>query len=228
MAHDDAPATPSPPAAAAPAGPAHPEAAAHVARLGLAGHPEGGYFSRWYTAPDAVAPAASRGYPPGAARPTATSIHYLLEGGRRSCLHRIRGDELWFWHAGGPLVVVELLPPRLQGAGGGGGSGSGSVAVRRTVLGPDASRGHVLTHAVPGGAYFGAFAPRSTPYALVSCVVAPGFDFADWEMHPAGELTHAVLAGEGGGGGGERSLPDDVRAVIGYLADGGRDALPEA
>lgn len=208
--------------------PKNPEAAAQVTRLGLTGHPEGGYFSRWYTSSDEVPTqqlSSRRGYPIDSKRPVATSIHYLLEGGRRSCLHRIRGDELWFWHGGGPLVVVELLPPHLSML-------DSPVTVRTTVLGPDSSKGHVFTHTVPGGAYFGAYCPADTSaYALVSCVVVPGFDFTDWEMHTCSELPAVLLrAAEGHSDRDTESrrvgLSPDVLNVIGYLGQGGEAPLP--
>lgn len=212
-----------------------PETAEQVAtRMRLEPHPEGGWFARWYTS--AVALSADlprqRGYVPGThTRACATAIHYLLPGGGRSALHAIRGDELWLWHGGGPLVVVELVV-----------GDRGALTVRRTTLGPDPTRGHVLTHAVAAGAHFGAYAPATTPYALVSCVVAPGFDFADWEMRDAAELPGVLLAQSAAAAAaatkaaatGDAPAPPlppaelsaDVAAVIGYLARGGTDPLP--
>ena len=221
--------------------PASEGARRHVAALGLEAHPEGGFYRRWYTASTVVSadlPAARRGYPPGAERALASAIHYLLEAGGRSRLHRIRGDELWLWQGGGPIVVMELLPPALAGdcgAADGVAPPPPPVTVRRTVLGPDAAAGHVLSHAVPGGATFGAYVPaaQAPGYALVSCVVTPGFDFQDWDMHAEPELPAVLLAAAGAAaaaaaaGGGDAGVGRDALAVVRYLALGATAPLPE-
>jgi predicted cupin superfamily sugar epimerase len=164
-----------------------------VAHYGLQPHPEGGFFRETYRAPTSFARAGD-----GAQRSLATSIFYLLRAGERSCLHRIRSDELWFHHAGDALSVYELLPPPRAGE---------AAAVRRTLVGAPAS-GAAHFHAVAAGTYFGAkleeagaaagaggvagAAPApSHGFSLVSCVVAPGFDFADWEMDGGAALRLA-------------------------------------
>lgn len=176
-----------------------PAPAALVARLRMAPHPEGGWFVRWYESPrrwvapslpdpaadaDAAAAAAATTsdvlppaspYPAATERLAATSIHYILTGGRCS-LHRLRADELWYWHAGDPMVVVELTP----------------AGPRHTVLGGDlADAGQVQTLAVRGGTYFGSYLPAGSAWTYVSCAVVPGFDFADWEMAGADALVAA-------------------------------------
>ncbi len=143
-----------------------------AARLLLEPHPEGGFFKRWFPspAPGVAATAAAAEAAAAAARPPAgacSSILYLLPAGAVCTLHALRGsDELWFFQGGSPLTVVELL------AGGG---------VQRTQITAGAP------HAVPAGRVFGAClpaaAPGAPPWALVACVVAPGFDWANWE-HP--------------------------------------------
>lgn len=137
-----------------------------VKRLRLAPHPEGGYFLETYRAP-LVLPrrALPRAY--GGARAAATSILFLLPKGSVSRLHRIVSDEVWHFHLGEPLLLVEIGP------GG---------RPRRTILGPDPSAGHRLQHVVRGGTWFGARPAAGAAFALVGCTVAPGFDFADFEM----------------------------------------------
>ena len=87
-----------------------------------------------------------------------------------SKLHRIRYSEVWHHHLGDPLVVVELTDSE----------------EKRTVLGPRVTDGQQLQHVVPGGRWFGAELDAGSAgthgYALVGCTVAPGFDFADFEM----------------------------------------------
>jgi len=90
-----------------------------------------------------------------------------------SRLHRLRSDEVWHFHAGGPLVIESITP---DGAAG------------RAVLGPVPDAGHVFQHVVPAGHWFGAVLERPDTYALVGCTVAPGFDFAELELARRDEL----------------------------------------
>ncbi len=132
------------------------DAAAVAAMWDLAPHPEGGFFRETYRSTLTVAPP---GWP--APRSLATSILYLLPAGTRSALHRVRGDELWLWQGGGAMALT------IEGA--------------RHLVGPDRARGHVVQCVVPGGAWQTA-TPADDAWSLVACVVAPGFDFADFEM----------------------------------------------
>ena len=131
-----------------------------VAKLGLAPHPEGGFFRETYRAAESFTPAAI-----GAPRAVSTAILYLLNAGDKSRLHRIKSDELWHHYLGGGLRLTQLLP---------GGK------IEETLIGADLAAGHKLQHAVPAGAWFGA-EPLGA-FALVGCTVAPGFDFADFEL----------------------------------------------
>jgi hypothetical protein len=133
--------------------------------LGLAPHVEGGWFRRTWRTGATVTP---DGYP--GRRACATGIYYLLHPGEVSRWHRVRSDELWLWHGGGPLRMS------LGGTGENPGL-PGSV----TVLGPatrDGQRPQVL---VPGGTWQSA-EPAGTDPVLVTCVVAPGFDDADFTL----------------------------------------------
>ena len=152
--------------------------AALVARYGLTPHPEGGYFKETYRAPTSFARDGD-----GAKRSLATSIFYLLRRGQKSSLHRIKSDELWFHHAGDDLSVYELLDPG-QAAGAGAGASPAAASVRRTLMG-STSPAAVHFYAVGAGVYFGSILDEPAGahgFSLVSCVVAPGFDFADWTM----------------------------------------------
>ena len=158
--------------ACAEAGSIAPEAADWIKRLGLMPHPEGGFFRRHYSSSATTAEGD----------PCTTAIYYLLSGAAVSRLHSLaRQEEMWLWHAGGNLTVVELLA---------------GVRVRATELGPASG---VLSHTVSAGTAFGALLrPPPTPlagtakasrpaaaWALVTCVVSPGFDYADWQLEPA-------------------------------------------
>lgn len=161
-----------------------------VKRYNLVAHPEGGYFSQWYASELALSKDLDSRWEAGSTRSAGTAIHYLCPAGQRSALHSILADELWFWHAGGPLVVVELQSPATPGA---------DAVVKQTVLGPvgaaaggeRAEQAATCTHVVRGGTLFGAYCPPGSAYALVSCVVAPGFDYRDWAMPTAEEMRAA-------------------------------------
>jgi predicted cupin superfamily sugar epimerase len=133
-----------------------------VAQLQLTPHPEGGYFRETYRASENVA-AAALPLRFGGARSISTAIYFLLEAGQCSRLHRIKADEVWHFYAGDPLDVVEIGP-------------TGSLKTTR--LGD----GLVYQHVVPAGAWFGATPAEGGRFSLVGCTVAPGFDFADFEL----------------------------------------------
>lgn len=139
-------------------------------RLGLLPHPEGGWYRQTWVAGPGFEPA---GYP--GPRAAATAIYFLLPPGGGSRWHTVRSDELWLWHAGGPLAL------RL------GGTGPRPGDPGEVVLGPDIAAGQRPQRLVPGGCWQSAH-PAGRHEVLVSCVVAPGFDFADF----------AVLPGAGG------------------------------
>ena len=120
-------------------------------------HPEGGFFKRTYCSSDRIAEKD---------RPVATAIYYLLPQGAKSLLHRLKSDEMWHFYLGGSLTIVEITP---------GGS------VLKTRLGQDVFKGDVLQHLVPAGNWFGVIAAREQ-FSFVGCTVAPGFDFADFEL----------------------------------------------
>jgi predicted cupin superfamily sugar epimerase/alkylhydroperoxidase family enzyme len=143
------------------------EVAALVAALGLSPHPEGGYYRETYRA----APNGAQG------RAASTAIYFLLTAGQVSRLHRIDADEAWHLYLGGPLDIHEIDPA------------TPAAPARVTRLGVDLRRGERPQHVVPAGRWFGASLPEGAGYALVGCTVAPGFEFAHFEL---GE-RHALL-----------------------------------
>ncbi len=143
-----------------------PEARALVEALGLAPHPEGGFYRETWRSPRRVAT-------PRGERSALTLIHFLLPPGHRSAFHRVESDEAWHHVSGGPLELHVLTE-------------AGVHAVHRL----DASlAGGAVDHlVVPAGAWQAA-RPAGDRHALVSCAVAPGFDFADFRLARPGELA---------------------------------------
>ncbi len=136
-----------------------------IARLSLQPHPEGGWYSQTYRSEIRVD--TDRG-----PRVASTAIYFLLRDDEFSALHRIGSDEVWHFYMGSPLRVESISP-------------EGSV--EHFVLGGDLAAGEVLQAWVPARRWFGARLVRGG-YALVGCTVAPGFDFADFEMASRQEL----------------------------------------
>jgi hypothetical protein len=133
-------------------------AEAVIAALGLAPHPEGGHYRETWRAPG----------PPGA-RAAGTAIYFLLRAGEISRWHRIDAAEVWHFYAGAPLA----LSWSADGA-----------ATRRATLGNDLAAGHRPQIAIEAGAWQSAVSLGD--WSLVGCTVAPGFDFAGFELAPPG------------------------------------------
>jgi len=133
-------------------------------QLDLQPHPEGGWFRETWRSPASFQPP---GYP--GQRSAGTAIYFLLQPGEESRWHVVRSDELWLWHSGGPL--------RLQL----GGTGDQPAPANEIVLGGDVSSAEKPQAVVPGGTWQRATPAGALP-VLVSCVVVPGFDFADFRL----------------------------------------------
>ncbi|MBB5866811.1 putative cupin superfamily sugar epimerase [Allocatelliglobosispora scoriae] len=133
--------------------------------LGLEPHPEGGWFAETWTTAQTLHP---DGYP--GPRAAASAIYFLLCPGERSLWHTVRSDEVWLWHRGGPLDLL---------LGGDGEQPSATPTVIR--VGPAVENGEQPQVLVPGGVWQAA-RPAGDVEVLVSCVVAPGFDYADFRL----------------------------------------------
>jgi uncharacterized protein len=140
-----------------------------IERLGLEAHPEGGWYVETWRAPAQ----------PGE-RPASTVISFLLCAGERSHWHRVDADEIWCHQAGAPLTLSVA-------------EGDGSIVHHRldAAIGGDGSGPQAVPHAVvPAGCWQAA--ETTGAWSLVTCVVAPGFDFAGFELAPPGWEPLAV------------------------------------
>jgi predicted cupin superfamily sugar epimerase len=127
-------------------------------------HPEGGSYREYYRATRTVDT-------PVGARCAATAIYFRLCHGEVSRLHRLAHDELWFWHEGASATVHCIHP-------------DGTYAQLRCGA-PHTGGDYAIL--IPAGCWFGATPDGA--YTIVSAVVAPGFDFADFELAERGELV---------------------------------------
>lgn len=135
-----------------------------IKELQLESHPEGGFFKQTDVSEQTYTKS-------GKTLPLYTNIYFLLTKDDPSHFHRLTSDELWYYHAGNPLTVHSLYP-------------DGSYD--KNTLSLEISSGHQLHHTVPAGTIFGSTVENG--YALVSCTVAPGFDFSDFKLFTQDEL----------------------------------------
>ena len=136
------------------------DAADIITQLELKPHPEGGWYRETWR--EAGATGTERGH--------ATAIYFLLEARQRSHWHRVDAAELWLFHAGTALSL--LVAPEANGR------------AETILLGSDIAAGEAPQGLVPAGRWQSAEAGDG--WALVSCVVAPGFNFAGFELAPPG------------------------------------------
>ena len=135
-----------------------------IASLKLKPHPEGGFYRETYRSKK-ILDADALGEDYEGDRAVVTAILYLLPTGARSALHRVRSDEVWMHHQGDPVrlsIRAEI--------------GGELIEEVRLGQGPDQE----FQAVVEGGLWQEATALIGPAgYALVGCVVAPGFDFDD-------------------------------------------------
>jgi predicted cupin superfamily sugar epimerase len=129
-----------------------------IARLGLEPHPEGGHYRETFRDHRLDENGRSR----------STAIYFLLARHERSHWHRIDAVEIWHYYAGSALTLHIA-------------DGKGR---RRVRLGHDLAAGEVPQAIVPAQAWQAA--ESSGDWTLVGCTVAPGFDFATFELAPSG------------------------------------------
>jgi predicted cupin superfamily sugar epimerase len=131
-----------------------------INHLNLQPHPEGGYYKEVFRSGVEVMRAETQNI-----KQACTSIYYLLEGSDFSGFHRLASDELWYFHKGAPLHIHII----------------DNEGVHTTIELSDGPAGS-LQAVIPPNTWFAAELPSQSGFALVSCAVAPGFDFAEFEM----------------------------------------------
>ncbi|MGX5820319.1 cupin domain-containing protein [Chitinophaga lutea] len=144
-------------------------------KLQLTQHVEGGSFRETYRAPLQI-PQHSLPANFAGDRAASTGIYFLLEEGDFSAFHRIAADEMWHFYDGITLHIYEIRP-------------DGRLLVHR--LGRDVEQGEQLQLVIPAGSWFASSVEETGGFALVGCTVAPGFDFADFELADRKALSAA-------------------------------------
>ncbi len=146
-----------------------------IGHLGLSPHPEGGYYRATYKSDLTIARGALTARFKGD-RSASTAIYFLLEGKDFSAFHRLASDEVWHFYAGSTLVVYVIDP---------------DGAVSELLLGSQPDAGEAFQGVVKAGCWFASRLKDAGAFALVGCTVAPGFEFADFEMAARAELMRA-------------------------------------
>ena len=131
-----------------------------VQKLGLLEHPEGGFYKETYRSLCSIETDKNT------IRNISTAIYFLLENDNLSLFHRIQSDELWFFHQGEPLEIVFIKDGILN----------------TIILGNSFENEEVPKATIPANTWFASSVMKQKGYSLVSCTVAPGFDFADFEL----------------------------------------------
>jgi hypothetical protein len=142
-----------------------------IERYKMEEHPEGGFYSVVYESDERIKETAlpdrysgSRGF--------ASAIYYLLRRGEKSVFHRLKSDELWFHLSGGPLDLYLLSEKESEN----------TVSLEKITLCSQLNKDTRLHTFVPRGRWLGGRPAAGVDFSLVSCVVMPGFEFADFEM----------------------------------------------
>lgn len=143
-----------------------------IKKLRLQSHPEGGFYREIYRSPVEI---SCDGLPVkyNNSRNTSTSIYFLLKSDDFSSLHRLKSDEIWYYHVGNPVTIYLI-------------DTSGNLEEKH--LGPDLDAGQQLQVIIPAGTIFGADIFGDSDFSLVGCVVTPGFDFMDFELLQRNDL----------------------------------------
>ncbi len=147
-----------------------PEEQRIIENLKLKPHPEGGFYYENYRSNIAI---AEKNLPEtfGGRRSAATSILFFLPSGNFSAFHRLKQDEIWYYHAGNKPVLHCIEPDNTY---------------KKCILGTGANPGEYPQVIMKAGTLFAAETNYS--YGLFGCLATPGFDFADLDLPTAAQL----------------------------------------
>ncbi|EPY2272323.1 cupin domain-containing protein [Clostridium sporogenes] len=136
-----------------------------IEKLDMTAHPEGGYYKESFISAENITDSDLTTTFEDK-RILWTSIYFLLRNGEVSNFHRLKSDEMWYYHSGSPLTIYMITP-------------EGELITEQ--LGLDIEKGEKPQVLVPKNYIFGS-AMNNKGYALVGCMVSPGFEFRDFEL----------------------------------------------
>lgn len=143
-----------------------------ITKLELDSHPEGGYYKSTYQSAERISDKELSVQLEGT-RLLYTSIYFLLRSKEVSHFHRLKSDELWYYHAGSPLTVHIIHE---------------DGTYEEVKLGINLDHGEVPQFLVPKNCIFGSSVMEEDTFSLVGCMVSPGFDFKDFELFTQKDL----------------------------------------
>lgn len=136
-----------------------------IESLDMIAHPEGGFYKPSFESEEKITSNELEVNFEGD-RKLWTSIYFLLRDGEVSNFHRLKSDEMWYYHAGNSLTIYMISP-------------EGIFTTKQ--LGLDIKNGESPQVLVPKNYIFGS-AMNNKGFSLVGCMVSPGFEFKDFEL----------------------------------------------
>ena len=134
----------------------------YIEKLEMIPHVEGGYFKESFLSESFVSED----------KKLWSSIYFLLRTGEVSNFHRLKSDELWYYHAGQSLTIYMITP-------------DGNLITKQ--LGLNIENGESPQVIVPKGDIFGS-AMNEDGFSLVGCMVSPAFEYKDFELFKRNDL----------------------------------------
>ena len=147
-----------------------------IEKLDMTAHPEGGYYKESFISAENITDSDLTTTFEDK-RILWTSIYFLLRNGEVSNFHRLKSDEMWYYHSGSPLTIYMITP-------------EGELITEQ--LGLDIEKGEKPQVLVPKNYIFGS-AMNNKGYALVGCMVSPGFEFRDFELFERDTLLLSLI-----------------------------------
>lgn len=139
---------------------------------GLTPHQEGGYYKQSFHSTETISDQEVTVNFDGN-RKLYTSIYFLLTSNDISHFHRLKSDELWYYHAGSPLTIHVIEE---------------NGEYKEIKLGLNLDEGEVPQALVPKNTIFGSSVMDADTFSLVGCMVSPGFEYKDFELFTQEEL----------------------------------------
>jgi len=143
-----------------------------VEKLKLQAHPEGGMYRQTYKSHETI-PKTALPERFSANRVFSTAIYFFLNKNDFSAFHRIKQDELWHYYDGSSLILHIIAP---------------NATYSTQKLGINIDNGEQPQRMIKAGCYFAVEITDKSSYTLSGCTVAPGFDFADFDMPSRNKL----------------------------------------